>query len=1107
MHIPNGVKKRFTAMLILGTCQMLLAASPRILIDGRFDDWSGQADLWTSSATDSDGNVTFQTLKASNDDNFLFIYFKTAETFSLQEDYALKLYVDTDNNSSTGLSVDGIGADIEFTFNQRSGVMHLSSNTSISFSDLFMVTAPTVWSDEYEFSISRHTESPSGQPVFTAPSVRFLMKDESVSSLHASKTSAVTYTFASEAPEPLPAYSLQKKNADYLRTLSHNVEFDGFFESENLSAYERLYGVINPDIIGFSEIYNHSDEDLSARLEAILPSPQGKSWNAAHVYDNFLATRYTILGQYACGGYGNGAFYLDLRPDYQANALVIVGHPPCCSSNDAYRSDEIDAIAAFIRDAKAPGGNLTLPENTPILILGDMNLVGNPHQWTTLLTGDIDDEARFGPDFTPDWDNSVFEDAMPYVTGLPMAFTQGVGTYPGSYAKGRLDVTLYSGSVLDLKNSFVLYTNALPVDSLNMYQLQSDDTESVSDHFPLVSDFQVSIDQNYTISDIRINDNTGIPVFLNQVVTVTGIVTSSDAFGSSGPASMQDDHAGISIYGTNLVSQLNTGDVITITSPVGFFRGLTQFVYQAGISNITVHENVTLPSPTIVSIPDILNQAWDGFEALEGMLIRVNHVAFVNQGDFAAATNYSVTDGEYTLDVRIDDQVDLVGTPIPTGEVSITGILSQFDSSSPYSSGYQLLPRSLDDIVPSEPLEGFMLLSPEPSASLSNQTPVFKWRSLPKTDSMDTIRYTLFLDCPDPGVRKFQAGTDTVYTLDENLSDNTQYFWKVSARNTEGNTWDNFGGYRSFIINTGNENPSVPHPLTPDSVIVLTLKPKFIWTPSTDPDPGDYITYQMILRSKTSSVTITSDSNSCKVVEALKDNDEYTWYVKALDTHSGYSLSTSATFWTDLFPEPPVPFNTIHPGDGERVNEPIVTLIWQNAVDPDPLDYSTYTVKFKSTHPDSVVWHEIDVGTDTSLTLNLTTGNRYEWQVIAKDDDGHEVISNRGELSGFDVGDVAGLESNGVPQDFFLSQNFPNPFNPVTTIQYGLPEISDVTLTIYDISGRIVSQWFIPRQQAGRHDVIWDGTNRQGHPISTGMYLYSLKAGDFREIKKMVFMK
>lgn len=78
------------------------------------------------------------------------------------------------------------------------------------------------------------------------------------------------------------------------------MEFDCFFETENLEAYERLYKVINPDIIGFPEIYNHSDEQLSTRLEAILPSPEGRSWNTAHIYDNFIATRYTILGQYAC---------------------------------------------------------------------------------------------------------------------------------------------------------------------------------------------------------------------------------------------------------------------------------------------------------------------------------------------------------------------------------------------------------------------------------------------------------------------------------------------------------------------------------------------------------------------------------------------------------------------------------------------------------------------------------------------------------------------------------------------------------------------------------------------------------------------------------------
>ncbi|MDK2977272.1 MAG: hypothetical protein PWP06_1747 [Candidatus Marinimicrobia bacterium] len=799
MHIPHGFKTVLTAIiLILSAFQWVFAQSPGILIDGQFDDWSNLEELWTSFATESDGNVTLQTLKASNDENFLFIYFKTAETFSLQEDYALTLYVDTDNNSSTGLYVDGMGADIEFTFNQRSGVMHLSTNTSISFSDLFMVTAPTVWSEEYEISISRHTENPSGQPVFTAPSVCILMKDESVTSPNASKTAAVTYTISPDSPEYLPSYTIQKKSGDYLRVLSHNVQFDGFFESENLSAFERLYAVINPDMIGFSEIYNHSDEDVSARLEAILPSPQGKSWNVAHVYDNFLATRYTILEHYACGGYGNGAFYLDLRPDYPANALVIVGHPPCCAGNDEARSDEIDAIAAFIRDAKSGDGDLTLPEYTPIIILGDMNLVGNPHQWTTLLSGDIDNEMRFGPDFRPDWDNSDFEDALPLVSGLPMTFTQGVGTYPGSYAKGRLDVILYSASVLELKNSFVLYTNALPEDSLMMYQLQSDDSESASDHFPLVSDF------------------------------------------------------------------------------------------------------------------------------------------------------------------------------------------------------------------------------------------------------------------------------------------------KVCAK---------------------NENPSIPQPLDPDSVIVLTLKPVFIWTPSTDPDPGDKIKYELYVQSKTSSVTIPCDSNWCILSEALSDNEEYTWYVKALDLTSGYSVSPVATFWTDLFPEPPGPFNTIRPEDGEKVDESLVTFIWQSALDPDPQDDVVYTLKYKSIHPDSLTWHETEAGTDTSLTLNLSMGQRYTWQVIATDDDGYEVAGNQDMLSSFDVGNVTALESQMLPRDFYLGQNFPNPFNPVTTISYGLPEPSDVTINIYDISGRRVRQWLISDQRAGWHVMTWDGTNRQGQPLSTGIYLYSLKAGGFKDIKKMVYMK
>ncbi|MCK4529648.1 MAG: T9SS type A sorting domain-containing protein [Candidatus Marinimicrobia bacterium] len=97
--------------------------------------------------------------------------------------------------------------------------------------------------------------------------------------------------------------------------------------------------------------------------------------------------------------------------------------------------------------------------------------------------------------------------------------------------------------------------------------------------------------------------------------------------------------------------------------------------------------------------------------------------------------------------------------------------------------------------------------------------------------------------------------------------------------------------------------------------------------------------------------------------------------------------------------------------------------------------------------------------------------------------------------------------SDMIPDEYFLSQNWPNPFNPSTTLQYGLPEVSDIKLNIFDITGRKIKQWSISNQQPGWHKVIWDGTDMNGNMVSTGVYIYSLIAGDFVDTKKMVFMK
>ena len=101
----------------------------------------------------------------------------------------------------------------------------------------------------------------------------------------------------------------------------------------------------------------------------------------------------------------------------------------------------------------------------------------------------------------------------------------------------------------------------------------------------------------------------------------------------------------------------------------------------------------------------------------------------------------------------------------------------------------------------------------------------------------------------------------------------------------------------------------------------------------------------------------------------------------------------------------------------------------------------------------------------------------------------------------------AGEHSNLIPNKFSLYQNYPNPFNPITTMSYDLPEDSFVNITIYDILGMKVKTVVNTTQNAGYKSVIWDATNNNGKPISAGVYLYQIQAGEFVQTKKMVLLK
>lgn len=99
------------------------------------------------------------------------------------------------------------------------------------------------------------------------------------------------------------------------------------------------------------------------------------------------------------------------------------------------------------------------------------------------------------------------------------------------------------------------------------------------------------------------------------------------------------------------------------------------------------------------------------------------------------------------------------------------------------------------------------------------------------------------------------------------------------------------------------------------------------------------------------------------------------------------------------------------------------------------------------------------------------------------------------------------FDPNIVPNTFFISQNFPNPFNPSTVIRFGLPIEENVTLKVYDILGREVKTLVNETLRPGYHSVEWDGTNNYGAKVSSGIYVYRIVAGKFVKSMKMMMLK
>lgn len=169
---------------------------------------------------------------------------------------------------------------------------------------------------------------------------------------------------------------------------------------------------------------------------------------------------------------------------------------------------------------------------------------------------------------------------------------------------------------------------------------------------------------------------------IGQTVTINGVATNGGELGAI--RYIQDATAALPAYGNNL-SSIQRGDSVSVTGVMFEFSGLLEL---SPTTSYTILGQGTMPEPLLIPITS-------ANEDLEAQLVRFDNVSFVQSGFFSnGSSTVQITDGTNTLDVRVNGSTNIDGSEIPSGPISIVGLVGQFNAN------YQLIPRDLEDIFP-----------------------------------------------------------------------------------------------------------------------------------------------------------------------------------------------------------------------------------------------------------------------------------------------------------------------------------------------------------------------------------------------------------------------
>ena len=470
----------------------LLYSGHPITIDGLFDDWA-EVDVSYSDSQGDGADADFADIKITYDNDFLFIYFNVHDGEYLMQDWnEFHLYIDADNDTTTGYFINGIGAELDWLFGDRSGSYYIMDGIiDIYQNDLTLRMAPTITNHEFEICISRNSNvlTMDGTQVLVEGKVILTDTGQNADQIP-DENGGISFSIGEDYIVPPTPITFDKRDETDIRLVTHNVWSSSLLDPNYEVYFQRIYQALDPDIVALQEMYENTNQ-LHSLFNDWFPDEQ---WYVSSQFrDNIIISKYPVLEEdYFTSSERTMVALLNTDDELGSDLIIFNSHLACCD-NDESRQYDADEFVSNWRDWREnDNGPFTLTEGTPFVYVGDFNLVGYRQQLTTFTEGDIEDENTFGDDYSLDWDNTSIADLFSRHSHIRMGYTWRRDN--SSFSPGKLDYVLYTDSVLDTSKHFVFNTLTMDSASLAEYGLEAMDSYNSSDHSPRVLDIKIPAD-------------------------------------------------------------------------------------------------------------------------------------------------------------------------------------------------------------------------------------------------------------------------------------------------------------------------------------------------------------------------------------------------------------------------------------------------------------------------------------------------------------------------------------------------------------------------------------------------------------------------------------